>query len=203
MSTENSKDVVVKIGDETTEVKTIVGEKEADSGSQKENEGKEVIEVVEEIITYDMLDKVSYGKDLQAKFEELGVGDCYKPGKKKKVLITNALARLAEIKRLKEQGVSEDEIKPKAIESESLKKHLEKEAFVKEQLDKIDSENEDAKAFVEKDFSEEVMREKIERVDANLAGGNKNFKDSLNRRRRVLIKAYKMQFKKDYVAKEV
>lgn len=184
-------------------VDIALNKKEMISGINSETGDKDIVDLnideQSEAITFETLNKVSYGKDLQAKFEELGIGDCYASGKKKAFIINKGLARLAEIEKLRKEGVSEDQIFPKAIESESLKAHKAKEDFAKSIADELDAEAEAAEFFIKKKFSEAQMREKLFRTDMNIKGGNPKMKDVLVKRRRVLAAAYKKMFKVEYI----
>lgn len=181
----------------------VQGIKEAIVKDNKETGDKDVIIVPEVVVTFDMLNAIAYGKPLQEKFEELGIGECYKPGKKKKVNIDAALARLAEIKRLRESGIPDEEINTEADKSQARIIHEKKQEFLKEVSDKQDKENVEVKEWIAKELSEEALAEKIFRTDMNLLGGNKNLRDSLNRRRRILGKVYLVMFRKEYQKKEL
>lgn len=59
--------------------------------------------------TFESLSEIKYG-DLKAKFEDLGVGEVWKPGKKGVDLINSALDKLSEISGQKEADAVEAKI---------------------------------------------------------------------------------------------
>lgn len=118
------------------------------------------------ITTAEELSKVKYG-DLLAKFEELGVKSAWKAGKKKKVMIEDAIERLKIKSELEANGKkSEEENVEKVIEDK--KEEVAKEVAAEKEVAKAKVQ-EDKKNVQSSNLTQEQIKENIKRIDANLS----------------------------------
>lgn len=142
---------------------------------------------VQEVITKEFLENLKYGKEMQAKLEELGVKDAWEAGKKKKDIVEKALGMLKTLNELKEKDSKKVEEMPEdELQKEMLLKEAEKEAALEQQILEEDAKAAgETKEFVEK---KELTKEDIEK---NIIIVNANIKNGLPTQREILLKKLK------------
>lgn len=150
------------------------------------------------IITKEILDAVKY-HELKSKFEEIGVPEVWKPGRKKDELIKDALAKLAKIRQLKEAGVTDDkEIKEKIKEQEEAEnKALELQKAKEEEAKQIQAQQE-TKEVQKIELTKEQILDNLHNIDENIRGGVKSHFKILNDKRNILVAELKERFDIDY-----
>lgn len=194
------------------------GIKESIISNATPEESKEAL--LKEIVTYDTLNKFAYGKELQAELERLGVGEVYQGGKKKELIINNALSAFAELRKSVEAELankeSKEESKEQDLKKESVGDALEKLAktspsakehkvlqAVKSGVQlQADKEQAEIDRLVEKGFKKDELINHIQIVDLNIQNGNPHFLNELQVKRRILVKVYEILFKEDYDTEE-
>lgn len=138
------------------------------------------------------LNKIAYG-DLKKEFEEIGVPEAFKPGKKKDWLIKEALGQLALLKELKEKGIENKDIlinELKVERSKQLKEvenKKEKEIEVKN-IEEAKSVSDLEKGIREKDHSLNILQKSKESIDVNLAMNIKGQRKLLLQKREIIMK---------------
>lgn len=153
--------------------------------------------------TKEALSKLKY-HELKPAFEEIGVAEVWKHGRKGEEMITEALKAYEALRQMEAKKAA-DAAKAKGAEGDLS----EKESELENKGEDKGSENEsfkgskeaiitavpgiskEAQRYVDAGFSEEAMKSKIELVDINLKNGNKNMATALHVHRRTLVEAYK------------
>ena len=106
--------------------------------------------------------------ELKEQLDKLGVGKAFKVGKKKDVIIKEALSQLAILKNLKEEGVDESEALAK-LDELRLEEIKEIEVVKAEEFVKAEEMKEEGiKEIEKKEYDLEVLEKNLAIVNANL-----------------------------------
>jgi len=106
--------------------------------------------------------------ELKEQLDKIGVGKAFKVGKKKDIIIKEALSQLAILKKLKKEGVNEDEALAQLdiLRAEEVK---EIEVVKAEEIVKGEEQKKkEIKKIEEKEYDVEVLKRNLEIVNANL-----------------------------------
>lgn len=119
-------------------------------------------------INEEKLREIKY-HNLKEELEKLGVGSAFSAGKKKDVIIQDALKALAILKTLKKEGVADEDIAEKLEVEKLLKEDEAKAEAIKEQLVKETLEIKSLEKTKEKGLSREVLEKNLANIKSNLA----------------------------------
>jgi len=118
-------------------------------------------------ITKEELELVAY-KEMQAKFEELGVPEVWKPGKKKETMILEAIEKLNLIKSLENAGLEKDDIEKAVSKVKDNKEELAKAEALKEAQEKEALEKAQTEKAVELKLTLPQIEKNLKNIEANL-----------------------------------
>lgn len=142
-----------------------------------------------ELITKEELYSYNYGPELADKLKELGVGDVWQRGVKKKEIIDNAFKKLSQLKELEAKGVTGEDAEKEIEQQNKEEEELELTQAQKDFKAKKDAE--DAEVERLKTFSKEVLEKNLAICKVNLKSASKAKKNILLEKIRNIENALK------------
>lgn len=139
------------------------------------------------LITRDELKAIPYGDALKEKFEELGIGEVWKPGSKKDVMITKALEKLALLKSFINTGLTKEEAEAEVERKELRKKEIKQLSDQSKVLIQDKKKVEELKDVQKKELSEEQIIANLENININLGNNIPSQRNILLKKKEALL----------------
>lgn len=136
-----------------------------------------------QVVTAATLNEIPY-HELKDKLDELGLGSCWRGGKKKIDIIKDAISKLNVVKQMQEQNLSQEEIDKKLALSDAEKEAQEKKAQEEAQLTQEQTNIQETlqlkqEVTVEEKVDVEVLKKQLARIKGNLKNGPKSHRKQL------------------------
>lgn len=136
-----------------------------------------------QVVTAAALNEIPY-HELKDRLDELGLGSCWRGGKKKIDIIKDAISKLNIVKQMQEQNLSQEEIDKKLAlsdaEQEAKAQELEAQVQVQEQLKQVEAQAQlKQEVMVEVEVDVEVLKKQLARIKGNLKNGPKSHRKQL------------------------
>lgn len=144
------------------------------------------VKITEENVTIENLGAVKYG-DLKETLESLGVGQCWKPGTQRVVMVQNAIEKLAVIKAMRAEGKTQEEIDEALTVKADSKEEIAKAAKLKEAEEAEAKQAEAVKEVEAKELTKEQVEANIVSIDKNLKNGIPAQRDILLGKKKALL----------------
>ncbi len=131
-------------------------------------------------------EKIKY-QHLAEEFKKLGVPKAFKIGTKREKLIKEALVQLTILKRLKEEGVDEENIQERILLERGELQNKEDENFVAEVKRKVDVSRTLEDEIRSKNYELPTLYKALENININLAGNVETDKLLLVKKKKALL----------------
>ncbi len=139
----------------------------------------------------DILEGSGYGEPLKEQLAKFGVGQAWKPGRKKADIIKEALEKISMVKSLIDKGMTQSEIDEHFYKKDELKKEELKKELVKKSIEEAKLLKEKEKQEAQKDYSKEDLEKRIKNIEGNLKGATEHQRVLLFEKKAIFEKLLK------------